>query len=402
MNKSTQVNDFAAFAGDEVTRETLRRAARDGGYSSERVFDGGIEAAIETLADAETPGLLVADIDGAADALAAVVALAGVCDPDTRLIVLGERNDLRLYRALLDLGAEDYLLKPVNGETLLAAMRGAGRNPGAPGPMDGERSGRFLAVIGVRGGVGASMVALNMAWVLAQQPRKRVVLVDLDLYFGTQLLALDLEPGKGFREALEKPERIDGLFVERAVVPAGDGLFVLGAEEQLEKRLSFDPDALERLLEELGREFDHVVVDLPRFAARSQLARFDAALDIVLVADASLAAMRDSSRLAAMARGTVPGAPVHLLLNRIGADKLGELSEAEFEKGAGLGVAQKLPFEPKAMAASAGAAKPLGQVARASRVVAGLRRLVRDMDPVDASRPIDAGWRRFFNLRRTA
>ena len=123
---------------------------------------------------------------------------------------------------------------------------------------------KLIAVIGARGGVGASTIAVNTAWLMAHEQNLRVAVVDLDLYFGTVALSLDLEPGRGFREALENPNRIDGLFIERALVRESDNLFILGAEEALENAFNFDPAAVELLLEKLRCDFDCVIVDFPR------------------------------------------------------------------------------------------------------------------------------------------
>ncbi|MDV7396632.1 P-loop NTPase, partial [Arthrospira platensis SPKY1] len=98
----------------------------------------------------------------------------------------------------------------------------------------------MVAVIGARGGVGATTVAVNCAWLLAHDLELKTALIDLDLYFGSCALALDVEPGKGFREALENPERIDGLFLERAMVRVSDKLFLLAAEDDLETASGFD------------------------------------------------------------------------------------------------------------------------------------------------------------------
>ena len=144
--------------------------------------------------------------------------LAEVCDEGTQVIALGDINDVELYRSLIGHGVHDYLVKPVSAETVAAALTRAERGPnGEPAP----KIGRLIAVIGARGGVGATTVATNLAWTLAHDHDMRVALVDLDLFFGTCGLALDLELGRGFREALENPARVDSLFIERAMVQGG-------------------------------------------------------------------------------------------------------------------------------------------------------------------------------------
>ena len=91
----------------------------------------------------------------------------------------------------------------------------------------------MTAVIGVRGGVGASTIATSLGWLLGDAEGRSTALLDLDVHFGTGALAFDLEPGRGLTDAIENPSRIDGLFIERAMVKATDKLSVLSAEAPL-------------------------------------------------------------------------------------------------------------------------------------------------------------------------
>ena len=111
---------------------------------------------------------------------------------------------------------------------------------------------------GTRGGVGATTVATSVAWLIAHERRRRVALVDLDLQFGTVALSLDLEPSHGLREALENPNRIDGLFMDRVLVQHSERLFVLSAEESPDETLLLDYSAVELLMTELRNKFHYV------------------------------------------------------------------------------------------------------------------------------------------------
>ena len=108
------------------------------------------------------------------------------------------------------------------------------------------------------------MLATSVAWLIAHERRRRVALVDLDLQFGTVALSLDLEPSHGLREALENPNRIDGLFMDRVLVQHSERLFVLSAEESPDETLLLDYGAVELLMTELRNKFHYVVVDVPR------------------------------------------------------------------------------------------------------------------------------------------
>jgi len=384
---------FMAFAADDVTRAAAARAAETLGIGDPVVLSGTAAEARAKLAEIPTPELLVVDVSGIDDPLAAVVDLADVCDQGTRVIGLGDVNDIELYRALSDLGVHDYLLKPVSSDALAATLSRAEQPPAEPAETE-QGIGRLIAVVGARGGVGASTVAVNTAWMLAHERGRKVALVDLDLYFGTCALALDLEPGRGFHEALENPGRIDGLFIERAMVRESDNLYVLGAEESFDNPFSFNPAALDLLLDSLRQDFACVVIDMPRFAARTQLANVTAPADVIVVSDPSLAGMRDTMRLTGFIKKSAPQLGVKVVVNRVGQAKVGELGKRDFEKGAETGIDYLIPYDAKPIAASTASGKPLPKAGKNSKVVAGLRKLSVDLSGTQAEATKVPFWRR--------
>jgi pilus assembly protein CpaE len=362
---------FAAFVSED-TVAAAGKAAEEIGATQPRVVRGTVADAIRRLADVPTPKQLIVDVSGSADPLTDVGSLAEVCDEGTQVIALGDINDVELYRSLIGSGVQDYLVKPVSAEALAAALARAERGPiGEPAP----KMGRLIAVIGARGGVGATTIATNLAWTLAHEHNVRVALVDLDLFFGTCGLALDLELGRGFREALENPDRIDSLFIERAMVREGDNLFVLSTEEALDGAFSFDPSALTSLIESLRRDFQCVIFDFPRFAARRQAHVLTPPSAIIIVSDPSLAGMRDTMRLSALLKKTAANADITVVMNRVGAGRTGELGRSEFEKGAETKVDQVIPIDVKAFAASVASGKPVVKIAGRAKATAALRAL---------------------------
>ncbi len=378
---STEPLPAPAVVSDDVTARSLLRLTTERGWPDDVVRRGGPADAAALLAHARTPPLLVVDLADSADPAADLGALAEVCDPGTRVIALGTVNDVNLYRTLRDMGVEDYLLKPVIADALAAALD---RPRAAPTPDDGdgaENDSRLVAVVGARGGVGATTLAVNLAWMLANDHRRRTALVDLDLYFGTTALALDLEPGRGFREALETPNRIDGLFIERAAVRVGERLFVLDTEEDMSRAIRPDPDAVDLLLEKMRQSFERVVVDLPR-AALAGGGVAGAASDLVLVGDLSLAGMRDMLRLREYLAKAAPDSRLHLVVNRVGLLGRGEMPRSAFEKGVETRIDLAVPFDVATFMESANQGKAAPEIARKSKAVAALAELARRVDPV--------------------
>jgi pilus assembly protein CpaE len=371
---SAQTKSFSAFVNDNDTQTAVIRAAGDIGIVDPVVVIAGFAEAVRQLTDVKTPKLLIVDLSGVGDPLTEIASLAEVCDEGTRVVTVGEANDVNLYRSLVALGIQDYLVKPVSSEGLSSAFARAEQVPAEP-QISESTLGRLISVVGARGGVGASGLAVNCAWAMAHEQGLRVALVDLDLCFGTSGLHLDLEAGRGFREALENPSRIDGLFIQRAMVRESDNLFVLSAEEPLDSPLSVDPSSIEMLLENLRSDFQCVVMDVPRFGVRTQIATLQAPATALVVSDPSLAGMRDTMRLASLFKKSATAAETKVVINRMGASKSGELDKADFERGAELKVDQIIPYDPKPFAASASSGKPLLKVGGGSKAVKAIREL---------------------------
>ena len=377
---------LVAFLADDITRETVARLAAQLGWRDAVIGQGGIAAAAQAIDAAAPPGLLVIDISDNDDPLGAMDALAEICPPATRVVTVGTSNDIMLYRRLLAMGVVDYLHKPVAADALHEALLQASRPVERIAAAPATRAARVIAFIGARGGVGTTTLATAIGWCLGEEQQQRVALLDLDLQFGNVALGLDLEPGRGLREALEHPERIDGLFVSGAMTGT-PRLRVLAAEEPLDDHPLLDPSSVDPLLAALNDDFDCVIVDVPRALdgmARRLLARADAT---VIVGDFSLAAMRDTHRLIVLTAVLRPGVAPIVLVNRAGALARGEIDHAAFEKGIGRKIDCVIPYDAKAAVAMAQHGKPLPAVAQSSKAAAALRRLAVTLSGNEAAKP---------------
>ncbi|MBK8907623.1 MAG: pilus assembly protein CpaE [Rhodospirillales bacterium] len=376
-----QPKPLVGFATDEASRDAIARAAEAHGIQKPEVVAGSIATAVQSLAGLPTPQRLLVDLTDCDDPMADLSALADVCDNGTRVITFGDINDVNLYRTLISAGIDDYLVKPLMVEAVLCALQH--QDAATMDPAANAGIAHLVAVVGARGGVGATTIASSCAATIAHDFGARTALVDLDLYFGTCGLALDLETGRGLREALENPDRMDGLFVERAMVRDGENLFMLGAEDDLENAHDVDPVSMQRLIDQLRSEFKCIVLDLPRFAARSQLALLTPPMTVLLVTDPTLAGMRDTKRLHKAIMTAVPAADISVVLNRVGALKGAELTQKDFENGAEVKVDVVIPFDAKAAAVSAGAGKPFGRGSSGCKSVKPLRRLAAQASRLD-------------------
>jgi pilus assembly protein CpaE len=368
---------FSAFVCDDATAEMLRPIAVEHGWAPEKVNKGGLRNAVQTLSVSASPAILFVDLSESGDPLNDINALAEVCEPGTVVIAAGQVNDVRLYRDLVASGLQDYLLKPFTPDQLRDSFANAQMTISGPRVNEAasEKPHVTAAVIGVRGGVGASTLATSLAWMMGDKAGRSTALLDLDIHFGTGALALDLEPGRGLTDAIENPSRIDGLFIERAMVRANEKLCVLSAEAPLNQPLLNDGSAFFQLQEELRNAFESTVLDLPR-AMLIQHPHLVQDLHVAIVTvEFTLAATRDAIRVLSWLKANSPQARVLVVANRVptGAQ---EISRKDFEQSIERSVDIVIPFDPKAAAQSAKLGQPFAKVATSSKIQGPLAQLV--------------------------
>ncbi len=361
-----------AFVCDDPTMDVVSRVV-PGGRRGVEVCEGGVEAACRSLNAEQAPDLLLVDISESPAPMADLAKVREILPNDTTVIAIGNQNDVSLYRALVSAGVSEYLIKPLTSTDLRRALLTASNDAPAVQQDVGPR-GRVMAVIGTRGGVGASTIAVNQAWLLANEHKQRTALVDLDMHFGTAALMLELEPGHGLRDVLSNPDRIDSLFVASALVHDGDNLYVLSSEEPVDDTVPIRGEGITYLLNELQQAFEMVVVDLPRYLMVEDTTALSVASAVVIVTDFTLPGLRDTVRIRNAVRKISPDIHIQIVVNRLGVNKRNELSQADFERNLEGSVDLVIPEDPKA-AAIANGAKPLALTAKSSRTGAGLRQI---------------------------
>jgi pilus assembly protein CpaE len=368
---------FAAFVSDEETAEMLRPIAVEHGWSPEKVNRGGLRNAVQSLSVSASPNILFVDLSESGDPLNDINALAEVCEPGTVVIAAGQVNDVRLYRDLVASGIQDYLLKPFSADQLRDAFANAQLTISGPRVSENatEKPNIMAAVIGARGGVGASTIATSLAWLMGEKNGRNTALLDLDVHFGTGALALDLEPGRGLTDAIENPSRIDGLFIERAMVRANEKLCVLSAEAPINQPMITDGSAFFQLQEEIRHAFEGMVIDMPRHMLVQFPHLLHEAHVVVVVVDFTLAATRDTIRILSWLKSNTPSARVIVVANRSQA-AVQEVSRKDFEQSIERSVDVVLPYDPKVAAQAAKLGQPMAKVAKASKLSQPLSQLL--------------------------
>ncbi|KQT44647.1 CtpF protein [Aureimonas sp. Leaf454] len=340
-----------AFCESEAVARQIERASEDRRMAKAhvRVHMGGIRAAVDHYSGAPTPNLVVLESRfPARELLAELESLADVCDPGSKVVIIGHHNDITLYRELIQSGISEYLVAPIGMADLMAVI---GRLFMAP---DAAPLGRSLAFVGAKGGVGSSTIAHNVAWSISKLFASDVLLADLDLPFGTANINFDQDPAQGIAEAVFSADRLDDVFLDRLLSKCADHLSLLAAPSILDRTYDFAADAFSAVIETAQRSTPIVALDVPHVWndwTRTVLSRAD---DIVVTATPDLANLRNAKNLIDTLKRARPNdRPPRLVLNQLGMPKRPEISAEEFADPLEIQPIALIAFDPGTFGAAA-------------------------------------------------
>jgi pilus assembly protein CpaE len=340
---------FIAFVKDESSAQAASAVASNHGWSESCVHYGDVRQAIVYLQEKPCPQTLLIEIPDAEQAPDLLDKLADYCTPGMQVIVAGKVNEFSFYNWLKSIGIEYYLLQPFEKSALEEVLTKPKQDKHSEAD---QATGEVIALIGARGGVGTTTVASNLAYLFAQSYDQNTALIDLDPYFGSAAMAFDIEPGHGLRDALEKPDRIDEMFLDRVMVKYQDQLSILAAEEAFRETLSNSADSAEALMKQLRAHYEKVVIDLPRAATpltRSILAQADR---VIVVCELSLLSLRDVLRFRDYLLQELQTTEPLIVANREGLATKHELQKTSFEKHYGRSIDIHLPCMMEAFAST--------------------------------------------------
>ena len=288
--------------------------------------------------------------------------LATVCDAGTKVLVVGQVNDILLYRELTRRGVSEYLMTPFGTLDFVRAISELFGTPGA------EPLGRTIAVIGAKGGVGSSTVAHNVGWAIARNLQSQTLIVDLDIAFGTAGLDFNQDPPQSISEAVFAPDRLDANLVDRLLSKCSDHLSLLVAPAALDRTTDLTETALDGLIDILRASIPTIVLDMPHVWtawSRRLLTQSD---EIVIVATPDLASLRNTKNLLDNLRGNRPNdAAPRVVLNGVGLPKRPEIGAGELSKALGVEFAAIVPHDAVLFGTAANNGQMIAEVQAGSK-----------------------------------
>ena len=364
-----------AFCEFPDTGAALQRAGADRRLSKAhlQVQLGGIAAAVEHYSGQVTPNLLIVEtrLTGE-EALNELDSLAEVCDPATKVVVVGRVNDDSLYRELMRRGASEYLVAPLAPLQLIEVISGLYTD------RDSAPIGKVVAFVAARGGAGSSTLSHNVAWAIAEEMHIETTIVDLDLPFGTCGLDFNDESSQGVADALSAPERLDDVLLDRLLLKRGEHLSLFTAPAALERDYDAVPESYEAVIDAVRQSCPCVILDLPHGWSPWIRACLMAADEIVVVATPDLTSLRNAKNLIEIVKNSRPNdQPPRLVLNQVNQPKRPEIPPKDFAETMGVAPSAVLPFDPGLFGTAANNGQMLLEVQPKAAISESLRRLAR-------------------------
>jgi pilus assembly protein CpaE len=364
-----------AFCETSEVAELVEQGSNDRRMAKAHVKThmGGVVAAIEAFRSAPTPNLIVIESTSHRDELIANLdVLAECCDSGTKVVVVGHENDIALYRALIARGVSDYVVAPFHVLTFIQHISGLYTSTSS-GTL-----GRVIAVIGAKGGVGASVLSHNLGWSISRTLDTQTVVADLDLAFGTAGLDFNQDPPQGIAEAVFSPERVDTNLVDRLLSKCSETLNLLAAPATMDRLYDLQEFAFEPVLDVLRATTPCTVLDVPHQWTAWSRHVLTSADELVVVANPDLANLRNARTILDVMRSARPNdRSAKLVLNKVGLPRHPEIALAEFVKAIETEPVAIIPFDAKLFGTAANNGQMIAELEPGSKIVESLDNLAR-------------------------
>ena len=361
-----------AFCETPVTTSLLEKAAVDRRLNKAHltIHMGGLAKAVDHYHTSPTPNLIILETTSRGmEIFAQLGELAEVCDPSTKVVVIGQVNDIFLYRELMRQGVSEYVVRPNSPLQIIKTIADLYVDPSAP-PI-----GRTVAFVGARGGVGASTIAHNVGWCIAEEYKSDTVILDLDLPFGTASLDFDQDASAGLVEALSSPERLDDVLLDRLLQKHTDHLSLFTSPGMLDRDYEIDDQAYETVIDVVRGSAPTIIVDVPHVWCSWSKRILTTADEIVVVATPDLAAFRNTKNLIDILSGSRPNdTSPKLVINQFDS-KVSAVQPEQFEEHVGLAPSAVINNEPQLFSAAATNAEPITEVGAKTKTAQQLRDL---------------------------
>src|SRR5438132_2034500 len=311
------------------------------------------------------PDLVVVALDADHGKALQLLLLLVVDVPGMPILAVSAKADGQSILQALRAGAKEFLTQPVVLEELLTALQRlkTTRSTAADGTVTVNGAQRpeslVVSILGSRGGVGCTSLAVNLGCNLAQDPAHNVALVDLDLALGDADVALDLIPDYTLADVALNIDRLDMTFLRRSLSKHETGLSLLPHPVQMEDIGLIHEDHLQRVIGLLRASYTHLVFDLSKRWTATDLMAMRMSDVILLVAQLELTSLRNVVRMMhTLGQEENTADKVRVVVNRVGSED-GEITLKKAEETIGKPIFWQAPNDYKSLLGARNAGVPL-------------------------------------------
>lgn len=347
-NKDAVISkSVVVFVSDNVSERIFSNVIAEVGFEDVLIYQGSVENAKIYLKENKSPKVLVLDVSGREMPLRDVAIVSELCEPSVNIIVVGEENDVGMFRKLLSVGVRDYLIKPLNLNLVRETFGAILLDKTGFKSINSAKGGKVIGFLSATGGAGATTFATNYAWAMASMNERKTILLDMNFYSGDSNLILDVTfNDESFVSAMGDVEKIDEFFIQTFVRQLEKKLYYLGYNEQINSAVEIPQESITKLLNVMQENYNYTVLDLDPnmveyFAPAVQECDY-----LYIVGELTISSARESAKLLEYLTKQQGRQNVAVILNKVGIARRGALSKEAFEKVVGKPVYHVSSFDP--------------------------------------------------------
>ncbi len=365
------VQRIAIVDPSDITREELRNVL----LGMESVWleaeCSRYEFFLDVIAQSQ-PDVVMVSLDSDQTKALQLIAQLNEMAPELPILAISARGDGQAILQALRSGAREFLTAPVVLEELIKALQRMQRTVTSNGARTGDgfshrQDAQVIAILGSRGGVGCTTLAVNLGATLALDPNNSVALVDMDLALGDADVALDLVADYTLADVVLSVDRLDMQFLKRSLSKHSSGLSLLPHPVQMEDAELIREDHLQRVIGLLRASYSHLLLDLSKSYTANDRTALRMADVILLLAQLELSSLRNVVRmLLTFGNDEQIGSKIRVVVNRVGNE--GDISLKKAEETIGKPIFWQLPNEPRLVQEAKNEGIPLSQHAPKSKL----------------------------------
>jgi pilus assembly protein CpaE len=328
--------------------------------------------------DARKPDLLIFELgENSEKEMEMIESLLKANEAGAVFLIAANANPEVLMRAI-QVGAKEFFTYPINVRAVKQALQKFKEQQINLMPKGEYKSGKIISILGSKGGVGTTTIAVNLATSLLQGKKvQSVALVDMNTLFGEVPLFLEMSPQFHWGEITKNIDRLDNTFLNNILARHESGIHVLPSPAYLNGHVRPTPEIMTRLLDLMKRMFDYVLVDTGQSTNNTALRVIEISDTLMLITILSLPCLANTNRLikSFLDMGYMSNDRIKVVLNRY--IKNGDISLKDAENGIKKELFWTIPNDFNTTMVAINSGKPLAQIASRAAITKSFEEMAR-------------------------